>query len=338
MIAKKKTKTRKVNIVVYFYMILILLIVLVMASYAWFSISRTPRVSNISLYVNTMQGLEFSKTPDANEWTKQLSYADLAAQTSPLRPVTWSDKDQRFYGAVYGIDGRLTGDWQPLSDERNANRENYLGYYCIGTFYARTDEKVAVSLTPATEIDDGVNGSGTYLIGIPLWDETEINHYDGGADAEDAVRVGIRVTRFGEDGQPAADRSEFFIYEPNCDSHQDDEGVDVPDGKYSPTPSIDGTPTLVPEDRLITQTASVWSEANPVEKNVQIYTFGEFTSDTALFTMEQDEMVMIQIYLWLEGQDVDCNNSMEDALIIASVQFLAENIPETGMDPIPADD
>ena len=172
MVKSKSTRKPKVNIVVYFYMVLILLLVLVMASYAWFSISRTPRVSNISLYVNSMRGLEFSQTLDGDEWTRQLSYADLAAETSPLRPVTWSDKDQRFYGAIYGIDGRLTGDWQPLSDERNANRSNYLGYYCIGTFYARTDEKIAVSFSCIAAV--------SFALPDRLWTYSSEPRYKGG--------------------------------------------------------------------------------------------------------------------------------------------------------------
>ena len=47
------------------------------------------------------------------------------------------------------MDGRLNGEWEPLSDERNANRNDDDGYYCIATFYATSDDTMKVSLTPA---------------------------------------------------------------------------------------------------------------------------------------------------------------------------------------------
>ena len=132
----EKPKRSLTYIVVYFYMILMLLLMLTVASYTWFSLSQTPRVSNMAMYINSPSGMDISLSPSRGEWVKQLSYVDMVPETSPLRPVTWSEEEQRFYGAVYGMDGRLTGDWVPLSDERNANRDHYESYYCIGRFYA----------------------------------------------------------------------------------------------------------------------------------------------------------------------------------------------------------
>lgn len=314
---KTKKYNRALFITLYFVLVVTLLLLLTVSSYAWFNRSKTTRISNVNTYVTTVAGLEIALTPDAEIWGKQLSFLEMVSETAPLRPVTWSDKDQRFYAAVYGFDGRLTGSWQPLSDERNANRDNYEGYYCVGTFYARTTDPVSVSLTPAVDVEEGTNGAGTYLVGTPLWDPEEIKHYNGGQGAENAVRIGIKVTRLGDDNLPTNEAPLFLIYEPNCDTHADGSTG------YIPTPSIDGTDSLVPADRLITQTASVWEETYPVEKDVQIYTFGEFTSFTQLFEMEANSKVKIQFYIWLEGQDVDCTNAIQEAQILANIQFVA---------------
>lgn len=324
---KYNRKRVAINIVIYFYIILMLLVLLTVASYTWFSLSKTPRVSSMSMHVSTTPGLELSLDPNSDKWGSSVSYLDMVKETSPLRPITWSEKDQKFYAAVYGIDGRLTDKWQPLSDERNANRNDYEGYYCIGTLYARASEDVKVYLSPAVEADEGTSGAGTYLVGTPIWNSEEIVHNDGGMGAEAAVRVGIKITRLDENNESTGEVL-FYIYEPNCDAH-----TDFSRG-YVATPSIDGTDTLVPEDRLITQTASAWLEADPVEKGVLFYNLGEFTSDTELFTMETDEKVMIQVYVWLEGQDVDCTNEIEEAQIMANIQFKA--IPEnnSGLQPI----
>jgi hypothetical protein len=103
---------------------------LTVASYTWFSLSKTPRVSDMNMYVNAQTGMEISADPLAEEWKKQLDFRDLVDVTAPLRPITWSDQNQQFYAAAYGFDGRLRNysQWEPLTDERNANKDTLDGY------------------------------------------------------------------------------------------------------------------------------------------------------------------------------------------------------------------
>lgn len=324
---REKFKKSKLGIWLYFYLVLFLFMILTVASYSWFSLSKLNRVSNLSLYVNAPVGMQIALSPDDEDWGQQVSWQDMLSEMSPLRPVTWSEANQRFYAAVYGVDGRMTGEWRPLSDDRNANRSSFDSYYCFATFYGKTDERVRVSLAPAVATEEGKSGSGTYLIGRTLWDSGKISHYNGGFGAENAVRMGIRVTWLDENNQPS-DKTIFYIYEPNCDAH-----ADYSKG-YVNTPSIDGNDTLIPEDRLIKQTQTMWTEADPVERGVVIHEFGNFESEKDLFIMEADETVMIRLYIWLEGQDVDCNNIMNKAQIMANVQFTAITEHRPGMDPI----
>ena len=317
------------RILVYCTMILILLSLLVTATYTWFSLTRTPRVSNIGLYVNAPTGMLLSVAPEGEEWVHRLDYAELVPETSPLRPVTWSEANQRFYAAVYGADGRRTGDWERLSDEINANRDDVYGYYIKATFYATSDAAVKVSLTHAVEVDEGINGSGTYLIGTPIWDAAGILHSDGGNGAQNAVRVGLRITPM-EAGELKTDEQMFYIYEPNCDTH-----VDGTYG-YVATPSIDGSASLVSDQRLIRQSTTTWTEADPVQRGVVIRDMGEFETDTQLFSLAVNEVVQIDLYVWLEGQDVDCDNRIgHEAQIMANVQFLADPGGQSGLQPIP---
>ena len=92
-------KKKKAYIMVYFYMVLILLIVTTVSSYAWLGLTRTPRVSNLSLYVNSYPGMEISIDPYAEVWTQQIKYSDMFSEEYKLRPATWSDSEQIFYGA-----------------------------------------------------------------------------------------------------------------------------------------------------------------------------------------------------------------------------------------------
>ena len=324
-----KTK-RKLKIAMYLYVLLILMSLLTVASYTWFSLSRTPRVSDMNMYINSQSGMELSADPLAEEWELQLDFRDLVDVTTTLRPITWSDKDQMFYAAAYGFDGRQMDyeSWQPLTDERNANKDNLDGYYIKATFYARSGVAVDVSLSPAVEVDEGINGSGTYVIGTPLWDSQQVLHSNGGQGAENAVRIGIRVTPVDKTGEPTGEPSEFFIYEPNANSHID--GTT----DYITTPSMDGTEQLVDDEHLIRQSASTWTEAYPVQRDVVIKELGEFQDEPTLFSLQSGQIVMIDIYVWLEGQDVDCTNEINEAQILASIQFAGDPGSQSGMKPI----
>lgn len=326
----KKTRIRKIpRSLIYVYVLIILFTLLTVATYTWFTISRTPKVSDLGLSVNAPSGLELSADPLAPEWTQHLDFAELTGETAPLRPVTWSEKDQRFYAATYGFDGRMTGRWEPLTDSRNANKNNTDGYYLMGTFYARCDQKATVSLSSAIEVEEGKKGAGTFLVGTPLWDSAQVLHNNGGSGAEMAVRIGLKLQKTDLEGNATAEDSVFYIYEPNANTHLDG------DENYVETPSIDGSANLVPEDRLITQNACTWTETNPVERSVVIYDMGEFTSDTELFRITKEELVKITVYVWLEGQDVDCTNMVgQAAQVLANLQFSAAFDSGSGLEPV----
>ena len=172
-----------------------------------------------------------------------------------------------------------------------------------------------MSLTPAIEVDQGINGSGTYLIGEPIWNADKIAHENGGLGAETAVRIGIRITSVDDQGQPDGHSSTFFIYEPNCNAH-----IDGSEG-YVETPSITGAPALIGENFLIRQTASTWTESNPVEHGVVVKDLGDFLGDTKLITLKGGEMVRMDIYIWLEGQDVDCVNSISASRFAVNIEL-----------------
>lgn len=326
---KNNKKKGRGLFVFYIYGLLILGVLLTAATYAWFSLSMTPRVSDLGVHITSAHGLELAASYDAQEWTRQLDFLNLVDETAPLRPATWSEQKQQFFAATYGADGRLTDQWQPLSDDYNANRDSVHGYYTKVTFFARSGQYLTATLSPAVAVEEGLQGAGTYVIGTPVWNGQRVLHDNGGSGAECAVRIGLRITRIAPDGTPlSGEDPTFIIYEPNADAH-----IEGQTG-YVPTPSIDGTDSLVPEDRLILQTASSWREAYPVQRDVLIHKLGEFTTPTKLFQLSPEEMVQIDLYLWLEGQDVDCTNRIDSAQIIANIQFGSTAGGQSGLDPI----
>jgi hypothetical protein len=292
------------------------------------------QVSDMDVYISSGNGIELATAYDASddEWGQVLDFQSLVGEDTLLKPATWSQTQDTLLTSVYGSDGRvIDGQYLVLNDEANANGTSDDSYYVVGTFYARSDENVVVTLGDATEVNEGENTAGTFVIGMPIWNDQTISHEDGGSGAECAVRLGLRVTYINKDGTPQADTSsEFFIYEPNCDVHLDEAITG-----YVETPNIDGDTTLTDEAHLIRQTSSTWTEADPVQNDVTIKHLGNFLTDTELFTLSAGGMAKIDLYIWLEGQDVDCSNLIEDAQIIASIQFQAAYPDQSGLDIIP---
>ena len=191
-------KTDFVSVLKFFYMLLILLVLLSTATYTWFSLSRSPTINDMSLYISTLPGLEITGVEDAadNEWGQILIFNEFFEGNTVLRPVTYSDQDGIFYAASVGADGRVIAVNQPLRDERNANRSDINGYYMKFDIYARTTEAVSVELMRSES--DAMQG--TYVVGSPEWDGEAVCHTDAGQGLHRAVRVGFRITRYDSDG------------------------------------------------------------------------------------------------------------------------------------------
>ena len=325
-ITNPEKKGRRKTTFLLLYLLFIMVPLLSASTYTWFSLSRTPKINAMSLYVNVPAGLEITWTPEyENSWGQRLDYADYAQSDTVLKPATYADETQAFYGALFGMDGKLAGLNYVLSDDKHTNRNDSSGYYLKMTCYVRTDENVSVSLSRAK------GNSGTYVIGTPVWNGEDVLHNDGGNGAQSAIRIGFLISKYDSTGT-ATEEPSFIIYEPNCDMHSQGEA------EYIPTPSVDGSQNLVPEHRLIRQTKTTWEEMDPIQKDALVYEYGEFLDDPFLFDLDGDCMARIDIYLWLEGQDVDCTNEIGvEAQIFASIQFDSVIISGNGLENKPSE-
>ena len=352
----KKKIRRKVYFGFYLYLLIVLLALFSVASYTWFSLSKTPRVSNMNVYITSGSGLELSTNPGAETWYQELNFLEMVpgviTQRQLLRPVTWSDKDGCFYYATYGADGRHWG-YQELNDGQNE-------YYIKTTCYARSGQSVDVKLLGIDSLDistdmsfsslSDVNLAGSFMMSLPGFSRDQIlkTLLEGPfGHAEKAVRMGFRITQVDSSGDRLGPRGSMIVFEPNCDVHANQEKG------YVPTASIDGTATLVggeydddgnPNPRLIRQNATTFGEISPDLTKVQIRV-GGFENNPTLFHLDAGEIVKIELYIWLEGQDIDCTNSSvfalnnlseitDDQWLIGNIQFEASTESQTGMVPI----
>ncbi len=369
------------------YLVLVLLALLVSATYAWFALSKTPSVSNIFLYATCNTGLEIALDFTDSDWGQQIDFSQVLDDSVVLYPATWSAENQAFLRADYGSDGRVSAVDVVVADTpTQAVVQN--GYFVKVTYYARTDVTMDVSLAESVTLADETEGSGTYVMGMPIWDEEEGEHTNGGNGAENAIRVGFKITKYTlEETEESAEEEsasqtqytqemleaataesyDFIIYEPNANAHnvyvdtspddedeqdelalaelteeeredwlaeqallQDEDALYLAasmDG-YVNTPSVDGTATLVPSEYLYPQAACLWGDTTPAVRGEVGKILGDFAVDPYLFTISPNEVVKIELYLWVEGQDIDCLSVEEESQLFANIQFLG--IYQTG--------
>ena len=189
---EKKIKKRLWSLLV---VVLLLAAMLVTSVVGWFSISKTPRVNNMALYVNSPVGLEIAgayNAPDS-DWGRNLDFSQLLPADLHLKPVSWSDTQGSFLTVKYDRDGRMLNSFKTLTDSRDANGADGTGYYIHAAYYVRSDRPCKVSLAEAVTVNGGENGLGTYLVGLPEWNGT--GHTDLGGGGQYAARVGFQVTK-----------------------------------------------------------------------------------------------------------------------------------------------
>ena len=303
-------------------------VAIVSVSVAWMRLSRTPTVSDLGVTVLTENRLEIA--PDENgtpgEWDVVLDLSTILENVAPLKTVTYSQSHHGFYAMEYGLDGRAAGATVALTDAKNANvRSNGNasgstdGYYIAIPFWLRAPSTATVCLSPAKAVDENRAGTGTYVIGNPVWNGSAVAHENGGNGLETALRLGFQCQTTDLNGNPVGE-SKFIMYEPNADTH-----VDGTTG-YTPTASIDGGNSLISESNLIWQSTSTWNETTPVLRDEVLYSMGEFKTGTQLFDVSPTTMQKITLYVWLEGQDVDCVNaaSAYPTSILANIQFTTD--------------
>ena len=345
-------------ILFYTYLLFVLMSLFSVASYTWFVLSKTPQVSNMNVYITSATGLELAAAPDAEVWSNQLdiySTAELKQyqgknQKKPsLYQATWSERDQKFYGPLYGYDGRLMPlvgfdyskmeiiSWYPLEDQIHANSLEKSNYYIKATLYARSGQPTDVSLAGPIILEDGSTVLGnTYVLGDP----------HTGRGPETAVRIGFRMTYVDSEGKELSERSPMYIYEPNADRHVDGSTDYIPtysiDEFRPPEPTEESTGVTTEETAGESQEEQLWFLVD--EERLMKQTFsrrdepGEFLTTPTLFSVKADEIVRIELYIWLEGQDVDCSNAMSDGVtttkIEANIQFTGTSENQSGMVPI----
>ncbi len=293
-------------------MVLICVLLLSTATYAWFSVSSTAKVTNLTMTVGSEQGLQIA--PDENKsgngtpgtYSSELEFAADENDTTstyyiakPLLPATMLATDSSIQKPVY-TDGDVTAVEAVESDEilKDGETEDGKYYYYTTTFYLKTTGESNVnvklaesSLTETYKLqNDATEITGTYIL----------NYLENTSDA--ATQVGAKALRIRL--VSAADDTEI-IYQPLSD--------------FTPT----GQLSMATDARGNATTAGV----EPTNVQLQDGTFDSAKNDGYITVTPDGTRITMEI--WLEGTDDCCADEIMAQDIIGQLSFEIDSATTT---------
>ena len=279
-------------------MLVVSAIVLTSSTFAWFSMAKRVEVESMELNITSPDGVQLSG--NANAFTTMLTLADLKGETT----ARWA--------AYEGNENNFPENLVPSSSNLYVSRS-------LPTFYAGSiDDAGYINATQVA--NDTTSGYVAFDIFVKVgqdqkvyWDQTTIT-CDDNPDVVSAMRVALvncgTVAAKAEAPailgvKPAnANQNRVVMYEPNSTNHTDAsgyaDGATVPD-LYITSAFSKRTPTgngknIMQEAQYAG--AALGTRATDANKATNAY----FEAVTGINR--------VRVYLWMEGNDVDCENSV----------------------------
>lgn len=329
----KKSK-RKIDLRSAVLVLLLLLILLITSTYAWFTANRVVSISSIDVHIEAQNGLQISA--DGVNWKTVLSVDDLktgytvgeTADTNQIpanmEPVSSagevvSGKMNMYYGTV---SGDAQGDWALTATKETTETKGTEGKYVAFDVFLKVDKETSIALGANSKVvfkqdkeDRGLQNAAR----VAFLQEGNSAENDGQA----AFVAQNGAISYGEEN------STTYIWEPNQDVHTTS-AVRFAKETYNITTS-ETSAAAIPYSGIkapiassiklpktnATDNADYFKAITPTYKTnaVMAQVDDAFTLDAGVTKM--------RIYMWIEGQDVDCENSASGSDVSFLVEFIA---------------
>lgn len=306
------------------YLSILLLFTVAMLStstYAWFTSNRVVTVSTINVHVAATGGIEISA--DGTNWKSIINPEDITSvhdstyTTSTnqipenMEPVSTGldiDSSTGFLKMYYGTTtNNNLGDYILKSSriiETEGNGSSNDGKFIAFDLFFKVSSETQVYLTNNSQV--------TYLNqdeGKGIANATRIAFVDEGTVSNGASVDEIQSLK-------RATSNTVYVWEPNYDTHTSS-GIANARNLYGITTQesnanriiYDGLISEIDENAnvLLRNTKSSSYPAYFKTVNISYYTKSDFTNFVPVFTLRSG-ITKMRIYMWIEGQDVDCEN------------------------------
>ena len=318
---KRKTKSFKSSIL----LLLLMAVLLISSTYAWFTANTTVTVSSIQVNVKATNGLQIST--DGINFKSTIENADLLdniattyatntnqvpailAPVSTAGAVSTAGNLNMFYGEV-----KTSYNPYRLVSSAQTDTAGKTGNYIVFDLFLKSDAGGTIELTPNSKV---------VYVGTSV-------------GLENAARVGFVNEGSAGSGDAAKTIQELNqgraskIWEPNYDTHTA-AAVNAASAVYGVTTTTTGG-TQIPyyglkapctEDNNVTvnQTTTANPNATYFDKVTPTYATKNGFTDNITFETLQKGITKYRVYMWIEGQDVDCENGASGSDIQFNLQF-----------------
>lgn len=318
----KKSK-RKANLKASLLVLLLIAILLMSSTYAWFTSNTQVTISTLDVNVEARNGLQISA--DGTNWKTVLDIADImpdgtlattyAGNTNQIpeimEPVSsignvTSGNMDIFYGTTSSDEG---GTFQ-LTATKETDTQGTEGKYIVFDIFLRVDTESQLSLTTGSGVSDkNASGKG-------LENAARVAFVVEGTQA-----VGTELTTI--QGMNSGTSETTYIWEPNSDAHtaaaianaQNTYGVTITNNEKVQHYGVKAPITTpIPLKQTHTGADSTYFE---LTDTIQTSTAME---ETQLLQLSAG-ITKIRVYMWVEGQDFDCDNSASGSDLSYDLQF-----------------
>lgn len=311
----------------YKILILVMLIIILLAStYAWFTANKSVRVNTIDVQVESTGNIEISA--DAINWKNYIDKEDLMDNvktnyTSAVNQIpsegiyptstagnTTEGKLDMFYGQA--ILDTQTESYNLIAS-KETDKHGETGKYISFDIFLKVAQDTTIHLDPesiieSTGIKDTINPTGI----------------------ENAVRIAILnqgTAQSSLEVQNLNQTKKVTIIEPNSDTHTES-GIQNAKNIYNITglkeqgnPALEyyGVKAAITEGRPLNDNSSTYF--TPVNPDIKLSKdFFNSTNKMELFSINMG-ITKLRIYIWIEGQDVDCEDYASGANLKFGLQF-----------------
>ena len=327
----KKSKEKNKNLKSSLLILLLIAILLIASTYAWFTANRTVTISSLDVNVQAKNGLQIST--DAQNWKAVITKDDILTGAyegntnkipESMEPVSTdgtvaSGNMNMFYGTVAPVEG--TGIYSLTStQETDSTTEKYI----VFDIFLKADEAMDLTLTGDSNVIATGEDKG-------LQNASRIAFINEGTVDTTAASTATSLT--GGTSFSVGDRK-TVIWEPNAGSHTAEAvannpytGVSISQGDEGETVPYYGVKAVIadPIDIKGINTDGANTQYFTKIQGAGLTSTKKGAEETANFFHIDKGITKVRIYMWVEGQDVDCDNSASGTDIQFNVQF---NAPE----------
>ena len=320
--SKNKRKSYKTTLLV----LLLTAILLIASTYAWFTSNRTVTVDSIQVNVAAVNGLQIST--NASDWSAFIDADDILSNA-------YSGAVNRLPDTLYPVstakglnaDGTMKMFLGSVETDKDSSHSTF-GEYLLTT--TATDDSVAKPSYVVFDMFLRLDGATAQT--IYLTKDAGVLGKTEGKGIENASRVAFVKEGYTADVSDistittakATDSDNVIIWEPNNNAHTS-ASIAHANSVYNTTitssqviPSYYGVNSEFENVDLKDHDESRFTLVTPDIKT------GTQMASTEFITLEPG-ITKFRVYLWIEGQDYDCQNSASGANMELNLQFSLDN-------------